>query len=197
MKTRRFWRALLAVAVIGAPVVASSSASADDEASNRALVVASEYGNCYAKSVPSGSYGNAGQTRIYVVENDTDRLVATYAFYANRLRLECNVTGPSGATAASVVAFGPWARGQEASHDVLALAFYWNGQLLRRYSTLDIVGRPDNVSASVSHYSVIDEVLGYRWGDGNSYRFAIRTIDRRIITFDAGTGAIVSGATNE
>jgi hypothetical protein len=177
---------------ISALFLTAPFAFADQEASNRPLVVASEYGNCYAKSVPSASYGNEGQTRVYLVERDADTLVATYDWYANRLRLECNVADPSGVTALSIVEFGPWARGQEASGNVLALAFYWNGRLLRRYSTLDIAGRPSNVSASVSHYSVIDEVLGYQWADGNRYHFAIRTIDNRVITFDAGAGTIVS-----
>ncbi len=182
---------LAALAAIGF-LLAASPAVADDEASNRPLVVASEHGNCYAKSVPSASYGNEGQTRVYVVERDADTLAATYEWYANRLRLECNVADSGGVTALSIIEFGPWARGQEASDDVLALAFYWNGRLLRRYSTLDIAGRPSNVSASVSHYSVIEEVLGYQWVDGNRYRFAIRTIDNRVITFDAGAGTIVS-----
>ena len=182
---------LAALAAIGV-LLAALPAFADDEASNRPLVVASEHGNCYAKSVPSARYGNEGQTHVYVVEGGADTLVATFDWYADRLHLECNVADASGVTALSVVQFGPWARGQEASDDVLALAFYWNGRLLRRYSTLDIAGRPENVSASVSHYSVIDEVIGYQWVDGNRYRFAIRTIDNRTITFDAAAGTIVS-----
>lgn len=159
MENDRF--SLPALAAIGF-FLAALPAFADDEASNRPRVVASEHGNCYAKSVPSTSYGNEGQTRIYVVESDADMLAATFDWYANRLRLECNVADASGVTAISVVEFGPWARGQEASDDVLALAFYWNGRLLRRYSTLDIAGRPSNVSASISHYSAIEEVLGYQ-----------------------------------
>jgi|CXWL01.1.fsa_nt_gi hypothetical protein len=191
------YRRVLFLAISGLFLTAPF-ASADDEASNQPLVVASEYGNCYAKSIPSASYGNEGQTRVYIVETGADTLVTTYDWYANRLFLECNVADSSGVTALSVVAFGPWARGQEARDDVLALAFYWNGRLLRRYSTLDIARRPNNVSASVSHYSVIDEVLGYQWADGNRYHFAIRTIDNRVITFDPGAGTIVSSvATSE
>jgi hypothetical protein len=170
----------------------ASSARADQEASNRPVVVASTYGNCYAKSVPSSDYGNDGQTRVYAVEAGADRLVATYDWFANTLRLECNVEGTSGAVGTSVVAFGPWPRGHEASKETLALAFYWNGKLLRRYSTLDIAGRPNNVSSSVSHYSVIDEIIGYQWTSGNRYAFAVRTTDGRLLKFDAGTGKIIS-----
>lgn len=185
---RSYRAALAAIGVL----FATSPAFADDEASNRPLVVASEYGNCYAKSIPYASYGNEGQTRVYVVENGDDTIAATFDWYSNRLHLECNVADSSGATAISVVEFGPWARGQEATDDVLALAFYWNGRLLRRYSTLDIAGTPNNVIASVSHYSVVEEVIGYQWADGNRYRFSIRTIDNRTITFDAGAGTIIS-----
>jgi len=163
-------------------------ARADEEASNRPVVVAGQYGNCYAKSVPTGTYGSDGETRVYSVERDADRLVATYAWYANTLRLECNVAGKSGQVGTSVVEFGPWARGHKADSDTLALAFYWNGDLLRRYSTLEIAGRPDNISMSVSHYTVIDGIVGYEWIDGNRYAFVVRTTDGRVLKFDAGTG---------
>lgn len=106
--------AALSAAAIGW-LLLQSPAFADDEASNRPLVVASAYGNCYAKSVPAESYGNAGQTRVYRVENEADTLAATYDWYANRLRLECNVAGPNDTIGLSVVAFGPWARGERAS----------------------------------------------------------------------------------
>jgi hypothetical protein len=181
------------VATLLIATAAASSARADQEASNRPVVVASTYGNCYAKSEPSSDYGNDGETRIYAVEAGVDKLVATYDWFAHTLRLECNVEGEAGgAVGTSVVAFGPWPRGHEASKETLALAFYWNGKLLRRYSTLDIAGRPDNVSSSVSHYTVIDEIIGYQWLSGNKYAFAVRTTNGRVLKFDAGTGKIVS-----
>ncbi len=88
----------------------------------------------------------------------------------------------------AVVSMGPWARGHQASADALALAFHFDGKTVREYSTLDIAGRPDNVSASVSHYTVIEEVLGFRWVRGNEYVFEVRTTDGRMLAFDAVTG---------
>jgi hypothetical protein len=171
----------------------AQTARADDEASNRAYVVASKYGNCYAKSIPATAYGTAGETRVYSVEGDTDRLVQTYDWFAPQLRLECNVAGANdGPVGLSVVQVGPWPRGDWANAETLALAFHWNGAPVRSYSTLDIAGAPDNVSASVSHYTVIDEIIGYAWRDGNRYTFTIRTTDGRAIHFDAATGAILS-----
>jgi hypothetical protein len=180
----------LTLALFAAP----APALADDEAGNAPVVVASEHGNCYAKSVPAGAYGNEGRTTVYAVEAGADREIATYNWYAQRLRLACNVAGRDGRLAASIVQFGPWPRGRAANAETLAFAFHRDGVLLRRYSTLDVAGRPENVQASVSHYQVIDDILGYAGLDGNRYAFGVRTVDGRVLRYDAGTGeAIASG----
>ena len=124
---------------------------ADEEASNRAYVVSSQYGQCYAKSVPDETYGPKGTTKVYRVDAKLDILVDTFSWYSHRIFIECNAGSPADTVGVSVVRLGPWARGHEASANDLAIAFYWKGNLLKRYSTLDIAGRPDNVSASVSH----------------------------------------------
>ena len=162
--------------------------SLDDEASNVPHVAASSYGRCYAKAVPDSLYGQAGRTRAYWVRARQDSLLASYDWFSQRIFLECNVASGDGPVALSVVRFGPWARGQEAKAQDLALAFYRGPRLLRRYSTLDIAGRPSNVSASVSHYTVIDSVIGYRWVDGNRYRFDVRRTDGQVLSFDPATG---------
>jgi hypothetical protein len=160
----------------------------DDEASNVPHVAASNGGRCYAKAVPDSLYGQAGRTRVYWVRARADSLLATYQWFSQRIFLECNVAAGDGPVSLSVVRFGPWPRGQEATARDLALAFYRGSRLLRRYSTLDIAGRRTNVSLSESHYTVIDSVLGYRWVTGNQYRFEVRTTDGRILSFDAATG---------
>jgi len=58
----------------------------------------------------------------------------------------------------------------------------------KEYSTLDIAERADNVSASVSHYTVIEEGIGYRRLGGNKASFEVRTTDGRVLSFDAATG---------
>jgi hypothetical protein len=178
----------VALAVLAAP----APALADDEASNAPVVVASEHGNCYAKSVPSSAYGNEGRTIVYAVEAGADREIATYNWYAQRLHLACNVEGRDGRVAASIVQFGPWPRGETANAETLAFAFYHDGVLVRRYSTLDIGGRPDNVRGSVSHYEVIGDITGYASRDGNRYAFTVRTVDGRTLSFDAGTGEAIA-----
>ena len=94
----------------------------------------------------------------------------------------------------SAVQFGPWARGQQASASQLAIAFHAGGRLLRSYSTLDIAGRPDNVSASVSHYTVIRDVEGFATDDAGRVVFRVTTIDGRRLTFDPATGAQLGAA---
>ena len=162
--------------------------SVDEEASNVPHVAASGYGRCYAKAVPDSLYGQVGRTRVYWVLARQDSLLAAYNWFSHRIFLECNVATGDGPVGLSVVRFGPWARGQKANAQHLALAFYRGSRLLRRYSTLDIAGRPSNVSASVSHYTVIDSVMGYRWIDGNRFRFDVRTTDGRLLSFDPATG---------
>lgn len=63
---------------------------------------------------------------------------------------------------------------------------------MKEYSTLDIAGAPDNVSRSVSHYTVIEDVLGYERQDGNGYLFRVATNDGRVLAFDPATGELES-----
>ena len=179
--------AVAAVAAPGAP-------RRDDEASNIPHVAASGYGRCYAKAVPDSLYGQRGRTLVYWVRAREDSLVARHEWYSQRVYLECNVAAPDGRVGLSVVRMGPWPRGGRARAEDLALAVYRDGRLLRRYSTLDLAGRPDRVAASVSHYQVIDSVLGYRELPGNRFHFVVRTVDGRSIAFDAATGARLASA---
>jgi hypothetical protein len=163
----------------------------DDEASNVAIVRASEYGQCYAKSVPDELYGTAGTTNVFRVEKDRDVSVHSYDWFSQRIFIECNVSDSKTPTGVSVIRLGPWSRGHLARADQLAIAFYFKGQMLKEYSTLDIAGSPENVSASVSHYTVIEKVLGYRRLGGNRALFDVETVAGRTITFDAASGEIV------
>jgi hypothetical protein len=179
--------AILLIVSVGAP-----TANADDEARNVPHVQAGTYGRCYAKSVPEEPWGQRGVTRLYRVAEGEDVLIATFPWYSQELRLQCNISGPGG-PGASLVRFGPWARGHEASANHLALAFYFDGALLARYSTLDLAGRPDNIEASVSHYQVIAKIAGYRpLGPEapSTYVFDIETVDGRRLSFDPTTGKL-------
>ena len=94
---------------------------ADEEATNTPYMAVDQYGRCYARSVPAESYGSRGETKIYQVETGQDRLIDTYAWYARQIYLECNTQMPDGQSATTVVQFGPGARGQQASNDIVDL----------------------------------------------------------------------------
>ena len=173
---------------IAALLLAPVAAGADNEAANSPRVFASRYGNCYAKSVPVEAYGDKGVTRVFMANVGTDKLMHTYNWYAPQLFLECNVAPAGKPVAVSVARIGPWPRGRRANASDLALAFYRGGQLVKQYSTLDIAGAEENVSASVSHYGVLDQIDGYRWKAANDYTFQVRTVDGRSLSFDAATG---------
>lgn len=172
--------------------LATGLGTADEEASNIPHVTANQYGRCYAKSVPSSAYGSEGTTKVFAVQRGDDLLLHTFPWYSAWLYLECNVGRPNEQVAVSLVRFGPWARGHKASQNDLAMAFYYAGKLVKSYSTLDIAGSPHNVEASISHYTVIAHVNGYRWRESNFYTFEASTHDGRLLVFDPTTGNLIS-----
>ena len=165
-------------------------ARADQEAGNRTYVAASEYGQFYAKSIPHQRYGLKGVTKVYQVGEKADTLIQTYPWYSPRIFLE----GFTGTKTVYVVQLGPWHRGHKASHEHHAIAFYKNDTLLKKYSTLDIVGSAENVSFSVSHYTVFAKILGFRRPFGNQLVFDVEGHSGELLSFDTETGALLTKA---
>jgi hypothetical protein len=132
---------------------------------------------------------------LFTCHYTSDKLAYTYDWYAGRLFLECNV-GAAGEPAEFTIArLGPWSRGQRASASDLAIAFYRGDRLLKRYSSLDIAGSADNVSASESRYSVFESYDGFHWKTGNEYAFHAWIVDGRELSFDAATGVLSAAQT--
>jgi hypothetical protein len=125
-------------AVAAVLLVACAVLSADEEASNTPVVRTDEWGRCYARAVPSESYGQKGTTKVYAVRPGDDALVYSFTWYSNRIYLHCAIGRANEQTGLSVVRFGPWARGHYPSATDLALALYFRGTLVRQYSTLDL-----------------------------------------------------------
>ncbi len=173
-------------------LLAATTAAADDEASNRTHIRTDQWGHCFAKSVPSEYYGSKGTTKIYSVRPGDDTLLHTFDWYASEIYLNCVVGRADDQLGVSVVRLGSWARGPRATADQMAIAFYFRGVLVRQYSTLEIAGSPENVSRSVSHYTVIRRIDGYHEQRGNFSTFEVLTTDGRMVTFDPTTGAILS-----
>lgn len=169
---------------------------ADSQSGNWPFVVAATtdgtttHGGYYAKCVPTEMFGTNGVTRVYRVEKEQDVLVHTYDWYS------ANVYVSGADRKVSIVRFGPWSPGQRASHNDLALALYYDGQILKSYSTLDIAGQPENVRLSVSHYGWYKRRLGYGHyalppSAKTIYAFGIETLDGRNLCFNVTTGELL------
>ncbi len=169
-------------------IVLASPVFADREKGNRVYVQASDYGQFYAKSIPAEAYGLKGKTQVFQVMPDKDRLLYSYDWYSPEIYLSGFLAGP----VIYVVQLGSWNRGREANGEDLAIAFYKNDQLLKQYSTLDIVKSPVNVSASESHYTVFKKRLGFRRPWGNQMVFDFETESGDILSFDLETGKIIT-----
>ncbi len=163
---------------------------ADSTRPNTPIVAAGNDGTCYAKSVPAEFMGQKGTTKIYSVGTLKDSVTDSYNWYSDEIYISCKAS-INGRSETTVVRMGPWADGLVANQSDLAIAFYLNGKLLKKYSTLDIAGKPTNVQNSVSHYKVFSSILGFKWKyDEPSYFVAIR-IDGVEMKFDASTGLLV------
>ena len=176
-----------------------SPSLADSESSNVAHIAAGPYGRCYAKSVPRHVYdpqGGArqqGRTEIYRVGDRDDVLVTVYDWFSQRLFVKCSPPNDE-----TVVRIGPWQRGHVPTAEHLAIAFYRNGKLLKRYSTLDIAGdNPAAVAASISHYTVFEsgpEMVSVTTSSGPMFKEELeiraRTVDGRELVFDLTTGEL-------
>jgi len=160
---------------------ATATLQADQEGANRVHVTAGQFGGYYAKSVPFESYGLKGVTKIYQAQADEDRLVQSFDWYSPQIAL---IGLPANGGTVYVVQLGPWHRGREARAEHHAIAFYKNGTLVKAYSTLEIAGSPDNVSASTGHYRVFSKLIGFRRPFGNQFIFDIERVEsnrRRVL----------------
>ena len=182
--------------VLGLSLLGAVRSRADQESPNWTFVTSSTtdgttwHGDRYAKCIPAGSSGTNGITKIYHVGKDQDVLEHAYNWYATQVYL----SGASEKT--SVVRFGPWSQGHQANTNDLALAFYYDGRLLKSYSTLEIAGPPNNVSDSVSHYTWCKGIGGYGWIVSASsryliYGFTLKTENGRTLCFNVKTGELV------
>ncbi len=81
---------------------------------------------------------------------------------------------------------GSWPRAGESPESLLALAFYRHGELLKKYSVLDLVPDPAKFERSVSHYRWLRRI---DWnGSGYSNELRVETVDDSVVVFDIRTG---------
>ena len=82
--------------------------------------------------------------------------------------------------------------GKEAKESDIALAFYKKGELIKKYSALEIAGSKNNVRLDRAlikgTYEIFEDI------DGGSIKgnvFEVKTVDGRILKFDIHTGELV------
>lgn len=174
---------LLVVTVLWA---LSFAAAADKESGNTPVVRSSENGYYYARSVPSAFYGTEGKTRIYRVGAEEDTLVCEYDWYARGMSM-----GSDGRRI-TLVRFGPWHRGSKSSSDHLAIGLYRDGETVREYSTSDLEEMSSGISRSFSHYTVIQERIGFRQLENHKQIYRVKGVSGKLFSFDLDTGLVIS-----
>jgi len=89
-----------------------------------------------------------------------------------------------------LVRMGNWPEGNRPEQEDLAVAFYKDGELLKSYSTADLVGNPNNVRPESGHYFWLSR--DERYPDLTySNHFLLKTIENKIFEFDISTGDII------
>jgi hypothetical protein len=171
---------------IAALLLIYSIAWADSEAPPYPYVTVSEYGGYYFKMIPDkqNQYdGDNGSGICFEVTTDqTDKILwTTTGWYAFVTYLSYD--------GAYLIRMGNWPRGQELSSEHLAVAFYKEGELLKSYSTKDLVKDPSSIERTVSHYSWSAESPKL---DSYEHRFTIVTKDNNEYVFDITNGSIIS-----
>jgi len=168
---------------------------ADSEMAPYPRVTSSEMGTCYFKQVPNvmetdqvtgnlyekqSAYGVAYRVEFFGNGTETEvwRTSGWYAF-------EVFITD----TCDYLVRMGNWADGRQPSSEDLAVAFYNKGQLMKEYSTSDLVKDHSSVQSSVSHYIWQTGGNEYPRLVGN-YDFHLVTSDEIHYVFDVTTGLI-------
>ncbi len=89
-----------------------------------------------------------------------------------------------------LVQMGPWNIGQRPHKDDLAFAIHREGQLVRSFSTAELVVDHDKVKASASHYEWLSTDITPCFV--GQYQFTLRTIDNWTYEFDLPTGKVLS-----
>ncbi len=177
---------LLVIAII------SSASRADSEIMPRPYIVTQSglFESYYFKMIPqvfhfegdeividSEAWGKAYRLNIDGTETE---LWSVSGWYSNKVYL-------TGENAKNLVRLGNWARGQKPKKEDLAVAFYEQGNLLRSYSTADLIKNPNSVKQSISHYQwQLSENL-----ERNNKYFYIETVEKITYKFDVSSGEIV------
>ena len=183
------WLSLVFCSVL---LATPSHVLADQEIAPFPYVTAAEMGRYYFKLVPGEgrdeSKGAVGTCYKVEAKGNDNILWATNDWYAFTVFL--SVDGQY------LVRLGNWPRGHAPSADHLAVAFYKKGELLKSYSTRDLIKDVAAVRPSVSHYTFYTGkptfVSTYNGGS-----FTLTSVDNITYQFNIATGEIISQSKTE
>jgi hypothetical protein len=183
----------LAVAVIVLAGLAPATLPVDLEFQPRPYVVATSDGAYFFKMSPDPEepdnrdkgFGYAFKPEV---GRDNTQLWSTSGWYADQVFLARD--------GKHLVRLGNWPRGSEPSKSDLALGFYESGQLLKSYSTAELIRDPSRVIRTASHYGYLGDVApGFASEPtllADTLAFRLVTCDGIEYLFDAVTGNISS-----
>jgi hypothetical protein len=161
---------------------------ADQEASNRVYVTSSEWGQFYAKSIPSDSYGTKGKTIIFRVEKDIDTEIITYDWYSTQIFIASSFDDSQ----VYVVTPGPWSRAQVAEDKAMALQIYKGKKLIKAFTNKDFASLGGETQRSKSHFTIIESIIGFTHPYGNKVYFNLKLHGGKTLILDLDTGLSVS-----
>ncbi len=157
---------------------------ADSEPDLPSYITASERGQFYFKMVPDPSYDREKGAGICfeVIAGETDKILwKTAGWYS--LQVYLSEDGEY------LARMGHWPRGQDVSPEDLAVAFYKKGELLKSYSTMDLIKDSSSVERTLSHYSWIKGEPVYKSSEN---QLIIVTTENIEYTFDMTSGEILN-----
>ncbi len=127
--------------------------------------------------------GATGKAYRLQADGDFTLLWRVSGWYAHQLYLSND--------GVHLVRIGNWATGCELSDKQLAVAFYKQGDLLKKYSTRDLIKQENSIRCSVSHYQWRAETEQPQWL-GYDNDFYLTTIEGVEYRFSLTTGDILS-----
>lgn len=169
----------------------------------------SEDNRCMVKATPIREYkdekgktvidNNHGTMETYVLgPNGEKTLNAKYDWYSPSVYLKC-LPEPSGNTSVLLIR-RPGSLWAISADWTRAFAFYLDGKLMNRYSTLDIALFGENVLADMStdctSYQFLKKVKGFERGEDGQLYFRMDTYDGRTVSFDLPSGRVTSHLKN-
>ncbi len=125
-------------------------------------------------STPDSDYGISGKTVVYNKDKKSEILYTIekygYFFISDDGHSLVVLTGHNGSP----------------QKDHIGISFYYDGKVIKEYSTLEIAENEDNVQRSVVGYNEVKSV------EIDGKYFLLQRIDGGWIKFDISTGAIIS-----